>query len=152
MLDEIIRNNNDLIITDINQNRKIGKQQRYQLGQIQPYGDFFVLAFSHFDSENKACLYLNDYVNCLLTMWRQLNKYYSQNVVNIPLLGSGITRFLDNCEVSNQELLEIMLLTLKISKMSFKEPSKINIVLYPEKNNENLHKYDFIRIKYIFKR
>lgn len=150
--DQLIQKNIDLIKTGINQNRKVGKQQRYELGQIQPYEDFFALAFSHFDSDNKAYLCSNDYANCLLAMWKQLNKFYSQNVVNIPLLGSGITRILDNCEASNQELLEIMLETLKISKMTFKEPSKINIVLYPGEKNENLHKYDLVRIKYIFRR
>lgn len=150
--DQIVQNNINLIKTGINQDRKVGKQQRYELVQIQPYEDFFALAFSHFDSDNKAYLCSNDYANCLLAMWKQLNKFYSQNVVNIPLLGSGITRILDNCEASNQELLEIMLETLKISKMTFKEPSKINIVLYPGEKNENLHKYDLIRIKYIFRR
>lgn len=150
--DRIIINNSDLITTDVNRDRKTGKQQRYELGQIQPYKDYFALSFSHFDSENKAYLHSNDYSNCLLEMWKQLNKHYAQNIVNIPILGSGITRILDNCDASNQELLEIMLHTLKISKMTFKEPSKINIVLYPGKNNENLHKYDLTRIKYIFRR
>ena len=90
-----------------------------------------VVAILHrLNDDNEAELLSNEYANCLLDMWKQLNKYYAQNTINIPLLGSGITRILDNIEVSNQELLEIMLETLKISKMTFKEPSQINIILY----------------------
>lgn len=132
--------------------RYAGKTQKYRIGQIQPYNDFFALAFTHFNNDNEANLFSNEYANCLLEMWRQLNKYYAQNVINIPLLGSGITRICDNAEVTNQELLEIMLQTLKISKMTFKFPSKINIVLYPGETNKEIKKYDLIRIKSMFRR
>ncbi len=134
-----------------NKNRETGKKQKYQLGQIQQYEDYFALAFTKFNNDNEACLYSNEYSNCLLEMWKQLNKYYAQNVVNIPLLGAGITRILDSADVKNQELLEIMLQTLRISKMTFKEPSKINIILYSGKDNLDEKKYDLIRIKSLFK-
>ena len=84
-------------------------------------------------------------------MWRQLNAHYAQLTINIPLLGDGITRILDNTSITKQELLEIMLETLKISKMTFKEPSEINIVLYPGKNSENYKFYDLSKIKMMFR-
>ena len=87
----------------------------------------------------------------MLEMWRQLNTYYSQSIINIPLLGDGITRILDNTSITKQELLEIMLETLKISKMTFKEPSEVNIVLYAGLNNANHKYYDFSKIKMMFK-
>ncbi len=152
VFDKLVEENNELIKGKMNSKRKGGKLQRYKLGQIQVCGDYFALAFTYFNDNNEAHLHSNEYANCLLEMWRQLNKYYAQNEVSIPLLGSGITRILDNTEVSNQELLEIMLQTLKISKMTFKVPSKINIVLYPGKENEEIKKYDLIRIKSIFRR
>lgn len=146
-------NNNDVLVKDMNYSkRKQGKTQKYKLGQIQPYKDFFALAFTYFNDDNEAHLYSNQYSNCLLEMWKQLNKYYAQEEVNIPLLGAGITRILDNVEVSNQELLEIMLQTLRISKMTFKIPSKINIILYSGEKDKEMKKYDLIRIKSIFRR
>ena len=146
-------NDNDALVKDMNYSkRKQGKTQKYKLGQIQPYKDFFALAFTYFNDDNEAHLYSNQYSNCLLEMWKQLNKYYAQEEVNIPLLGAGITRILDNVEVSNQELLEIMLQTLRISKMTFKIPSKINIILYSGEKDKEMKKYDLIRIKSIFRR
>lgn len=151
--DKIVSENSELITNGSNPRRKQGKTQKYKLGQIQAYKDYYALAFTKFDNDNKANLTSIEYSACLLEMWRQLNKIYAQNTVNVPLLGSGITRILDSCNITNQELLEIMLETLNISKMSFKEPSKINIVLYPgEKDNCDVKKYDLIRIKSIFKR
>lgn len=44
-----------------------------------------------------------------------------------------------------------MLETLKISKMTFKEPSKINIVLDGGKDDENIYDFDFVKIREIFK-
>ena len=146
-------NDNNALVKDMNYSkRKQGKTQKYKLGQIQPYKDFFALAFTYFNDDNEAHLYSNQYSNCLLEMWKQLNKYYAQEEVNIPLLGAGITRILDNVEVSNQELLEIMLQTLRISKMTFKIPSKINIILYSGEKDKEMKKYDLIRIKSIFRR
>lgn len=84
-------------------------------------------------------------------MWRQLNTYYAQLTINVPLLGDGITRILDNTSITKQELLEIMLETLKISKMTFKEPSEINVVLYSGDNNSNYKYFDFSKIKMMFK-
>lgn len=149
--DSAVAENKELLTNGVNSKRKMGKLQKYKLGQIQPFNDYYALAFTKFDSDNKANLSSIEYSTCLLEMWRQLNKIYAQNVVNIPLLGSGITRIVDSCNITNQELLEIMLQTLSISKMTFKEPSTINIVLYPGENDCDIKKYDFIRIKSIFK-
>lgn len=149
--DKNVEVNIDLIKGDYCYDRKSGKKQKYMIGQIQPFEDYFALAFSKFSPKNEAYLYSNDYACCLLEMWKNLNCYYAQNVVNIPLLGDGITRIKDNQNVTKQELLEIMLETLKISKMTFKEPSKINIVLYGGENDENIYEFDFIKIRDLFK-
>ena len=52
-------------------------------------------------------------------MWKHLNESNTQEVIYIPLLGAGITRIIDNSNVKLQELLEIMLKTLEISKQMF---------------------------------
>lgn len=152
VFDASVLSNIDLKKGKENKSRKSGKKQRYEIGQIHKYNDeYFALAFTKFNEKNEAHLSSNEYSGCLLEMWRQLNTYYSQSIINIPLLGDGITRILDNTSITKQELLEIMLETLKISKMTFKEPSEVNIVLYAGLNNANHKYYDFSKIKMMFK-
>lgn len=149
IIDKSINSDKDLKFIDINDSRLKGKKNKYELGTIHKFKDYFLLAFSHFNEKNEAELYSNDYARCLLEMWRNLNVKYSQKEIFIPLLGGGITRILDNKTVEEQELLEIMLNTLKMSKQTFKKPSTINIVLYNDKSNYK--NFNFAKIKDMFK-
>lgn len=152
IFDESVISDINLRKSILNEERPLGKKQKYYIGQIHKYNDeYFALAFTKFNEKNEANLYTNEYSSCLLEMWKQLNTHYAQSIINIPLLGDGITRILNNTSITKQELLEIMLETLKISKMTFKEPSEINIVLYPGKNNENYKFYDLSKIKMMFR-
>lgn len=119
-----------------------GKNIRYRLGSIFKDMDFFLVAFSKFDDENKAHLKLNEYASCLINFWNEVNSLYSQKEVVVPLLGSGITRHKD-FDASPHQLLEVMLWTFKISKVKFREPSKITIVLH----NSNYKKINFYKLK-----
>lgn len=148
-IDKSLKNDKNLRHIEENNNRKPGKSKKYKLGTIHKIEEYFILAFTHFNDKNEAYLYSNDYAQCLLEMWKHLNEKYSQEEVYIPLLGGGITRIIDNKIVEDQELLEIMLNTLKISKQTFKEPSTINIVLSDKKNN--FGKFNLSKIKYMFK-
>lgn len=148
-IDQSIDKDKKLNCIETNKIRCKGKQRKYQLGTIHKLGDYFLLAFTHFNEKNEAELFANDYAKCLLEMWKHLNEKYAQSEIFIPLLGGGITRILDNRDVEEQELLEIMLNTLEISKLTFKKPSTINIVLYNDGNS--FSNYNFARIKQLFK-
>lgn len=148
-IDDSLNKDKDLVPIEINKNRKKGKTKKYQLGTIHKIGDYFLLALTHFNEKNEAYLLSNDYAKCLLEMWKHLNESYAQEEIFIPLLGAGITRIIDNSNVELQELLEIMLKTLEISKLTFKEPSTINIVLFDRKNS--IHKFNFAKLKYLYK-
>lgn len=150
-IDSSILLDTTLIKGEFNSKRKLGKSQKYKLGQIHGIKEWCLLAFSRFNSKNEAELNANEYADCLLEMWKNLNVEYAQQSIFIPLLGDGITRIRDNMAISKQDLLETMLFTLKISMKTFKEPSEINIVLYAGSNNENYEKFNFARIKYLFK-
>ncbi|MFC0559024.1 macro domain-containing protein [Halalkalibacter alkalisediminis] len=116
-----------------------GKTTRYELGSIYKDKDFFLVAFSKFNDKNEANLRLTEYATCLLKFWDEVNTLYNQQTVVIPLLGTGITRHKD-FDASNQELLEVLIWTFKISKVKFKEPSKIKIVIRGEqKDNINFY-------------
>lgn len=129
-----------LRIVEKNVNRPLGgKKTRYRLGSVYKDMDFFLLAFSKFDDENKANLMLHEYANCLINFWNEVNGLYAQQEVVVPLLGSGITRHKD-FNANPHQLLEVMLWTFKISKVKFREPSKVTILLH-EKHHKEINFY-----------
>ncbi|WCK54815.1 DUF6430 domain-containing protein [Aneurinibacillus sp. Ricciae_BoGa-3] len=112
------------------------------MGSIFKDKDYFLVAFSKFDQDNKANLKLNEYENCLIHFWNEVNTLYNQSTVVIPLLGSGITRHRD-FDAKPHDLLEVMLWTFKISKVKFREPSKIIIVML----ENHLKEVNYYRLK-----
>lgn len=134
-------------ITEEKVNRPLGgKTTRYKLGSVYLDDDFFLLAFSKFDDNNKANLKLQEYANCLMNFWNEVNNLYAQKEVFVPLLGTGITTHKD-FDATPHQLLEVMLWTFKISKVKFKEPSKITILI----DESKLNKINFYKIKEIEK-
>ncbi len=109
--------------------RLVGKKIRYRLGSIHVYENYLLVAFSRFDKENKAFLSIRDYINCLMTFWEEVDRVYAGKSVAIPLMGSGITRFRD-IQVSEQELLEILIWSFKVSRVKFRYPAKVTIVVH----------------------
>jgi len=123
-------------ILDENSSRKKGKKIRYKLGTIHKRQKYFLLAFSKFDDQNKAYLTMNEYVQCLLNMWGEIDTFYNGDTVTIPLLGSGITRMKDNTDITDQELLEIIIWTFRISKVKFTYPSQVRIIIHLDKKDK----------------
>lgn len=116
-----------------------GKTTSYNLGSIYKDDDYFLVAFSKFNEKNEANLKLSEYANCLINFWDEVNTLYNQQTVVLPLLGSGITRHSD-FEAKDQELLEVLIWTFKISKVKFKEPSKVKVVIHEsQKGNINFY-------------
>lgn len=112
-----------------NTNRATGKQARYELGSIHVSGDYLLVAFSKFNKDNMAQLTMRDYINCLLTFWNEIDRVYAGKSVAIPLMGAGITRFQD-ANVSEQELLDLLIWSFKVSRVKFKYPAKVTIVIH----------------------
>lgn len=140
--DEKLRNN---VISQNVQRPNGGKNIRYKLGSICPYkNEFLLLAFSHFDDDNRAYLSVEDYISCLMHMWNELDICYAGRPIVIPLLGSGITRF-KNVELSPQDLLTYMIMTFKLSKVKFNNTSSLTIILN-EKIRDNINLYDIREI------
>lgn len=119
-----------------------GKTTRYRLGSVFKDQDFFLVALTKFDEDNKAGLKLHEYANTLINFWNEVNSLYGQREVVVPLLGSGITRHRD-FDATPHQLLEVMLWTFKISKVKFREPSKVTILLDDKKHKQ----INFYKIK-----
>lgn len=118
---------------EINHKRKEGKTQKYSLGTIFVNNDYLLTAFSKFDDKNRAFLTMPDYLAFLINFWDKVNRIYAQKSVSVPIFGSGITRIKEHKNISDEDLLKIMLWTFRISEMRFKFPAKLTIVIHKDK-------------------
>ena len=105
--------------------------------------EYLFTALTRFDKDNKTKILLKDYVYALMNFWSEIDRVYAGKSVSIPLLGSGQTRIEDKIDILEQELLELLIWTFKVSRIKIKHPSKITIVIYPN----NKEKINFYKLK-----
>lgn len=116
-----------------NVGRRLGKKVRYSIGTVCVYEEYLLAAFSKFDEGNMAVLTMPEYLEFLITFWDKVNRVYAQKSVSVPVFGSGITRIKEHKNISDEDLLKIMLWTFRISEMRFKYPAKLTIVIHKDK-------------------
>lgn len=116
-----------------NVGRVQGKKIPHQIGAICVFNDYLLTAFSKFDPNNKAVLTMPEYLSFLIAFWDQVNNVYAQKNVSTTIFGSGITRIKGHRNISDEDLLKIMLWTFRISEMRFKYPAKLTIVVHKDK-------------------
>lgn len=126
-------NFSDREILEENTARKFGKKKRYRLGTICLYDKYILTAFSKFDENNNALLTMPEYIEFLINFWDNVNNVYAQQSVSTTIFGSGITRIKGHRNISDEDLLKIMLWTFRISEMRFKYPAKLTIVIHEDK-------------------
>ncbi len=137
-LDEIIRqesNDDDIISNDVLRQNG-GNRIKYRLSTSIVYKDFVLTAFTKFDEQNRAVLTMPEYIEFLINFWDKVNGIYAKRAVSVPIFGSGITRIKEHKNISDEELLKIMLWTFKLSEMKFKYPAKLTIVIHAAKINQ----------------
>lgn len=120
-------------IVGCNNDRMLGKKMRYQIGTICVYKEYLLTAFSKFDDDNRAQLTTLELLEFLINFWDKVNKVYAQRSVSTAIFGSGITRIKGHKDISDENLLQIMLWTFRISEMRFKHPAKLTIVIHKDK-------------------
>lgn len=120
-------------ILEKNTTRIAGKNQKYQIGTVCLYEDYLLTAFSKFNDKNQAYLTMPEYLEFLIKFWDEINVVYAQRSVSVPIFGSGITRIKEHKNITDEELLKIMLWTFRISETRFKYPAKLNIVIHEDK-------------------
>ena len=116
-------------IAVVDTKRAVGSQVAYELGTVYKHNDYLLVAFSKFDKNN--CAYLNNKQlwNCLINMWENLDIIHNGHSISLPLLGTGITR-LRGMNLSEQQLLELLLVSLRFSGVKFNWNVTISIVVY----------------------
>lgn len=129
------------MIVGENSTRPAGKKTKYKLGTVCMAKEYLLIALSRFDANNKAFLEISDYISCLLTFWNEVDRVYAGRTLSLPVLGSGITRFRNYENISDQELLELIIWTFKLSRIKFTYPSKVKIIIWEKKSEKiNLQK------------
>ena len=116
--------------------RKKGKKTNYELGTIFKNEDYLLLAFSKFTKDNRAELTQAELTTSLLNMWDEIDAINAGKSIAIPLLGSNMLRIKNNLYISNQEILEMLLLTFQFSRIKMKSGTKVTIILHESLKNE----------------
>lgn len=102
----------------------------YPLGRVISYNDYLLLAFTHFDEENKAYIKIGEYEQLLIRMWKEIRRTYAARPIVIPFLGTGISN-IDGVQSENYtDLLRCILCTFRNSK--FQPQEGLTIILTQE--------------------
>lgn len=126
------------------QGREKGKRVQYPIGSVIEFESYVLAAFTKFDKNNKAYVSAEEYVRFWMCFWENIDEIYAGRTINIPLIGAGITRF-RNGKPTKQELLEVMLWSLKISGFhNTYGDRKINILIY----TADVYDIDFYHIQH----
>lgn len=110
---------------------KYQSKERYESGRILPNGDDLLLAFAKLDKNGLGRFFTRDeYLKCLSVLWEEIDKYYGQQDVCIPILGAGLTRFDggSGASIPQQELLDMIIWSYKLSSHKIKAPHKLCII------------------------
>ncbi|OYP57171.1 macro domain-containing protein [Segatella bryantii] len=103
-----------------------GQKDKYTQGSIIPREDFLLMAFAKLDRTGRGIFTYEKYVECLDKLWEQIDLYHGTKDVYLPILGSQITRF--DKELSQQELLDIMIASYRLSDRKLRYPYRLHIV------------------------
>lgn len=104
---------------------------RYDSGTIVPNGDDLLMAFAKLDERGKGRFFSRDeYLACLDLLWKELENNYSEKDICVPILGAGTTSFDggSGASISQQDLLDMMIWSYKLSSHKIKAPHKLRIV------------------------
>lgn len=106
---------------------RLNDQERYEPGTVLLENKDLLTAFAKLDENGKGYLMYDEYLSCLNKIWHEIFNYYGQEDVYIPILGAGTTFFPD-ASFTQQELLDILIRSYKLSKYKLKKPYKLHIV------------------------
>ena len=117
-------------LKSLNSKSKYNNNERYESGRIVPNGDDLLLAFAKLDKNGLGRLTRDEYLKCLSVLWEEIDKHYGQKDVCIPILGAGVTRFAggSGASIPQQELLDMMIWSYKLSSHKIKSPYKLRII------------------------
>ena len=126
----------------VDESRLVGNKVKYELGTIYyDENNYLLMAYSRFDSDNRAYLTQEDLLQCYINMWNEIDKVRGNDSISIPLLGgSGLVRF--RKDYSPQQLIELLLWSFSISGIHLSRSATLRIVL----GADVAHDIDMLRL------
>lgn len=106
---------------------KFNYAKRFKSGTILPNGEYMLMAFGKLNKDGRTELTREEYLESLKTLWKEFDKYYTQEDVVIPVLGAGVTRFKDEM-LSQQQLVDIIVASYRLNPYKIKKPNALHIV------------------------
>jgi len=116
------------------------KKECYKPGTLLKYdNEYLLMAFAKLNKDGLAEFdSLEEYVDCLSTLWEQILIKHGDSNVCVPVFGSGRTK-IKGRELSQQELIDIMIYSYKLSENRLKNPHKL-IIFCKRENDFSLNK------------
>jgi len=100
----------------------------YESGKVVQYEDrFLLMAFAKLDKDGRGELTFEEYCQSLAVLWDEIDKYYGQIDVCIPVLGTGVARIGDG-NISRQEFLDILISSYITSRRKIKPDAHLRII------------------------
>lgn len=110
---------------------KYGGKDCYTSGSLIPNADYLLMAFVKLDKNGLGRMTYSEYLNALSVLWEELDKYYGQENICIPIIGAGTTRLKD-ASLTKQELLDIIIASYKLTQSKIHKPNKLIIACRKE--------------------
>ena len=101
-------------------------KEAYAPGTLLQKDDFLLMAFVKLDEKGLGFHTYDSYLECLDRLWEEIDRYHGTDDVYLPILGSRITRF--DKDLTQQELLDIMVASYRLSPKKLKKPNKLHVV------------------------
>lgn len=100
----------------------------YEPGRVVQYQDrFLLMAFAKLDKDGRGELTFEEYRQSLNVLWDEIDKYYGQTDVCIPVLGTGVARIGDG-DISRQEFLDLLIGSYITSRRKIKPNARLRII------------------------
>ncbi len=104
-----------------------GKEE-YKPGSLIPRNDFLLMAFAKLDKDGLGYFASKrEFLDCLDFLWQQIDKYYGQSDICMPIVGSGVTR-IGKTTYTQQELLDMIIDSYKLSDYKIKASCRLHII------------------------
>ena len=118
---------NNAELKPLKKHSEYGGKVCYPSGSLIPFDDYLLMAFAKLNSDGRANMTRKEYTDSLSKLWQEIDKYFDQRDVAIPVLGSGITRFKD-ASLNQQQLVDVIIASYILSPYKIKHPHKLRIV------------------------